>query len=376
MRTPAHCSRAGLRSAAGYTLMELMLVLTLMGVLMGFGIGAFVSLGKRTAYEQTLASTTGLVNKVKNASSRFPAALVTDPAERRIYGRTEQILQELHFEPRRGDGEALDDFAKGIGGLDVDVIGGDLLPEGGRVGGGLKVTGGGVDCGNYAAYDVEDGISIELWIQPETVGMAQLVEKGDAFNVAILPSSSGPGRIRVRMSVRDMGDREEISHEAEIPRVRAGKWMGIIVGYDRSEITVRTDDGFGPVLRGSFPETRPLYTDPDASLRVATDFVGVIDDFRFGGVRVEDPVLLPAGVYLAGNATTLHFSSGKLDPRKHPGVVRIFLGSKEEKAVIEIGQNGTVQRVARPKEGEWPTDDGSTLQPPGTDVETTPEKDE
>ena len=56
----------------------------------------------RDEYQQALADTAGLVNKARNGSVRFPAAIVTEPENRTLYGRTEQILQELHLEPRLG----------------------------------------------------------------------------------------------------------------------------------------------------------------------------------------------------------------------------------------------------------------------------------
>jgi prepilin-type N-terminal cleavage/methylation domain-containing protein len=338
------------RRRAGYTLMELLVSLTLAAVLLGLGAGAFLQLGKRTAYQQALADGAGLVNKVRNASVRFPAALVTDPEARTMYGRTEQVLQELRFEPRPGEGDEIV-FGNGINGLEVDASLGQLVERGGRVGGGLRVSGSAVDCRDYAAYDVIDGISLEVWVQPERLTACTLIDKGNHFAVRFMPSRGG-ARVEARVGVDDKGMRDEAALTAEIPAVAEGEWVGIFVGYDRKALTISTDHGFGPVERKSIPETRPMKPDTDANLRVGADFLGVIDDFRFGGVTTEDPIMLAQDVELDGPGRTIHFRGGKLDGRLHPGVESIRLRSGPQVTVLEIGQSGTVQRVYDDSDGQ------------------------
>lgn len=341
------------RRLVGYTLMELLVALTLAAVLLSLGAGAFLSIGKRTAYQQALADAAGLANKVRNASVRFPAALVLEPevGGGRMYGRTEQVLQELHFEPRPGEGDEVV-FASGINGLDVDATLGTLEPRGGRVGGGLRLNGSAIDCGDYAAYDVEDGISLELWVKPERLGGAVLIDKGNHFSVR-LTTSSGPARVEARLGVaEENGMRDEAALTAQVPPIAENEWVGIYVTYDRKDLTIATDHGFGPVVRNAVPESRPLKPDEDAPLRVGANFLGIIDDFRFGGVTVEDPVRLAQGVTLDGPGRTIHFRDGKLDGRMHPGVEQVRLREGPTVTVLEIGQSGTVQRVYDDSDGQ------------------------
>ncbi len=340
-------------SSAGYTLMELMVTLTLAAVLMGFGAGALLSLGKKTVYDQALSDGAGLVNKVRNASIRFPAALVLDTealttgAETRVvqqlYGRTEHVLQELHFEPKSGAGDDVI-FASGINGLAVDATMGRLEARGGRVGGGLRLSGSPVDCGNYVPYDVRDGMYLELWIQPERLGGATLVDKGGAFSVRLSASNSA-ARIEAKIGVNDNGIRDERGVSASIPALSEGEWVGIFISYDRKALVVSTDHGYGPVERGRLAETRPLKPDVDAPLTIGSEFIGVIDDFRFGGVSVEDPITLSQGVEIAGGSKVIYFRDGKLDGRVHPGVETLSLQFKGVVTVLEIGPSGTVQAV-------------------------------
>ncbi len=336
----------------GYTLMELLVTLTLAATLLSLGIGSFQKLGRRTAYQRALGDASGLVNKVRNSSSSFPSALVLDPEMKRedgtvsqaMYGRTEQILQELHFEPRTtSDGEVT--FAASVNGLDVDTSAGELLPHGGHLGGGLQLRGSPVDCRAYAPYDVTDGMYVTVWVRLDAARACVLVSKGDAFNVRLAPRRDGSAAIEARIGVDEGGLREERRVTANVPRFPVGKWVGVTVGYDRRHLTVSTDDGYGPVERASVEETRPLRRAPEAPLLVGQDLMGVIDDFRFGGVTVQDPVYLPGDVAIDGPGRTIHFRDGKLDGRFHPGVEQIRLRSQGNLAVLEIGPGGTVQSL-------------------------------
>ena len=346
-------ARRSARRPGGYTLMELLVTMTLASVLLSLGMGAFMTLGKTTSYNQTMRDTASLINKVRNASSRFPAALVIDTENGLVYGRTDQILQELHFEVRSIDasGDVMD-FARGINGLECEMVGGEHVAKGGRMGGALKVSGGGIDCGNYAPYDVTDGISAELWVKPDRMSPFMMINKGGAFSVRVMPSSKSNGKIKVSLGLDQDGIREDVSHTVEIPATRPGTWFGIMLEYDRNQLRISTDDGFGPVLRGSFAETRPIKADENASLRVGSDLVGLLDDFRFGGVAVEEPMRLREGVSIEGPNRTIFFSRGKLDGRFHPGVETIVIAGDRQRTAIEIGQSGSVQDVDRLDAGQ------------------------
>jgi hypothetical protein len=336
----------------GYTIMELLITMALAAALLGLGAGAFMTMGKTTAYREILRSSASLVSKARNASSRMPAAVVLDADARMIYGRTEQTLQELHFEPRPSDDEE-------GGGLTVDYLGGQLTPDGGRVGGGMQLAGGGINCKDYPAYDVTDGLSLELWVQPERLGSGYLVSKGDAFSIRLVASTRGESQLQVKIGLTDKGMGEELAGSVSIPDLRAGEWFGVLLTYDLTEAVLSTDHGYGPIVRARWPETRKLKPDHDADLMVGGDVIGVVDDFRFSGVHVEEPLRLPDGVEIDGPGRTIHFRAGKLDSRMHTGIEQVRLRQGAMVTVLEIGQSGTVQDVYHPdpETGEKPPEE-------------------
>lgn len=350
------------RLQRGYTLMELIITIALAATLLALGAGVFLGLGKRTAYQQTLSSVAGLVRQAQNASSHVPASLVLDPENGTITGLTEKTLQELRFEvrpPREGDTGSEADWINGVGGLECEVVGGQVEDRMGRVGGGLRLDGGTVNCGNYAAYDVTEGLSLELYIKPDagTSVASNLIRKGEAFEVNLVASSRGATRMRVKLATEDAGGSDAIRREIVLPPVRMGEWLGVRVVYDRTELVVSTDEGYGFVERDRYPdpEGRPLKTDPEAPLEVMDGgFSGYIDDFRFGGVDSDEPLQMPREVEIVGKERRqIVFDNGRLDNRKHLSAQMIAIKFEGRTTVLEIGQNGQIQEV-RYAEGDEP----------------------
>src|SRR5262245_46196995 len=124
---------------SGYTLLELMVTMAIAASIMGAGIGAFLTMGKRTAAQNALASMQSMLVGVRNASSKFPAMMVVDPGDATragtIQGLAQEVRQELHFDPRAVEGQPEPVWANGIEGCTCDMMGNTKEPTGGRVGG-------------------------------------------------------------------------------------------------------------------------------------------------------------------------------------------------------------------------------------------------
>ena len=329
-------SRGARGGGGGFTLMELMVTMAIAASLMGLGAKLFTSMGKRTAAQNALAAVSSLVVNVRNASSRFPAMLVVDPEAGSVQAMAQEVRQELHFDPRSFEGVAEPQVANGIEGRDCDFLGMTVEPTSGRVGGALRLIGGSVNCGSYTAYDVTDGISVELYIKPDGFDAADLVSKGDALRVQLQPG----GRLTATIGVNDDHGVEKVSVAGAVSGWRRGQWLGIRVSYDRTRLTLETDSGFGWVERGKKDEARRLTVSADASLTVG-GFSGLLDDFRLAGVHSTEPVLMPQGVKLVGTKSyVIHFTGGRLDPAVHLGVERVGIEWTGRRTTLEIAANG------------------------------------
>ncbi len=354
-RVPARTASLRLRPAvagrtSGFTMMELMVTMVIMASLLGLGAGMFISLGKKSGEQQAIASVAQIVTRARNASNRFPATIVADPAQGKILAFTDEVLQELHFDPRPIDG-GQSVTSMGIQGLDC-TIAGRLEPTSGRVGGAARIDGGGIDCGNYAIYDVKDGISVEAWIKPAQSPACDIVSKGQVFRVAI---SGGSGmslpRLSIRMKLENPDGRQDLFEKSvALPKIRANEWFGVRASFDRREIVLETNDGFGWITRERVvfekeeERRRTLAIDQAAPLKIGVGLAGWVDDIRIGGIRAAEPVEVPPGMsVLQGN--TIRFVGGRLDTTMHSGVENLVIRAPGRTMRFVIGQDGTVLDV-------------------------------
>jgi hypothetical protein len=238
-------------------------------------------------------------------------------------------------------------------------MGSQVDPQGGRAGGALRLAGGRVDCKSYAAYDVTEGLTVEVWVKPDAPFANDVVGKGEAFRLRL----EGANRLTGSVSVKGDHGREQVSVSATIPPVRPGRWVGLRLAYDRTQLSVATDTGLGWVVRGRKDESRRLVPSPDASLAVG-GFSGLLDDFRFAGVHSGEPYVLPADVKLVGTkAKTIHFAGGRLDPSAHMGVERVAMEHMGRRTTLEIAANGMMTVAYTEADVEAPTSDKSKLPP-------------
>lgn len=339
-----HLRHVSTRRRAGFSLLELMVTMGLAAMLLGMGAGVYVKMGRQSAATQAMRSVSLLVTQARKSSARYPATLVSDPTDNTIKAYTDEVVQELHFESRPTENG--DYVPLGIEGRECTIAGGEVKADTGRVGGGLRLDAGSVNCGTFAAYDLEQGMNAEVWVKPSQAPKCDLVSKGRAFTVRLTSDGARTGQIQVRIQVQDpSGTQEPVTRSISIPPVRLNEWLGVRVSYDRTAIVTSTSDGHGFVVRDAWKEGRRLATEPDQPLVIASGLQGWLDDVRIGGIRAAQPLQLPAGVELAGTNPPIRFVDGRLDPTVHSGPARLSIAYQGRISTFEIGQSGAVLRV-------------------------------
>ncbi|MHC4472580.1 MAG: type II secretion system protein, partial [Planctomycetota bacterium] len=176
----------------GFTLVEILVVMAVISVLMGFGIGMFQkfsSIGKATQAKNTVLE---MIQKVKASSRSWPSALVVDPKRSEVYGLEFLTVNSSSFEP---DDDPESGMVPGLAFKSGKLVGDGLLRPYpfGHTGGALDFpTGGSVDFGNYPDYNLTEGVYLDIWIYPTENRSMGVIAKGASYGISLQRGSGGP----------------------------------------------------------------------------------------------------------------------------------------------------------------------------------------
>ena len=341
------------RRNAGFTLVEVLVVMAIISVLMGFGIGMYqslASLGKAGQARNTILET---IKSVQASSMTRNAALVVDPVNTRVYGLEFVTVASCNFEPADDPDAEAAGTVIGLGYKSGAVLGEhELSPfPYGHTGGAIGFRSAGiVNFGNYADYDLVEGVTLRIWIFPtQNVGM-DLIRKGESYGLSLKRGPGGPlveGFLKLGSLDEPGGGSVERFTVADHPLL-LNRWNGIVMKYDRNLITVAIDSfGRGAVERfRKAGETRPILPDPDADLTVGGSRGGVIgrvDDMMVAGIIAGDVRQMPGEVGIEGTEVrTIYFREGKLDPEYHQSPETIVLLYEGMPTPLTIGLLGNI----------------------------------
>ncbi len=333
----------------GFTLIEVLIVMAIISVLLGFGIGMYTALGRLGKEKQARNTIIETINAVKNSSKSWDAALVLDPQRNLVYGLEYRVVLSSNFEPDGGGREVV-----GLAYKNGTIRGDGRLepyPEGHTGGGLVSDSGVVVDFGNFAEYDLVEGVSVSVWVYPTTNQGMWLVKKGNSWGIRLRPGSAGPvveGWIAYGEKGRSPGLSRPSPERYSVPdhELVRNRWNRVVMTYDRTIVTISIDSyGLGAVERFRKEETRPMEPDPDAPLTVGADdgpLVGRLDDLKVAGILAGDERPLPPEVAIAGKPRKIFFRDGKLDPTHHRGPETIVLLYEGVESPITIGMLGNI----------------------------------
>lgn len=340
--------------SAGFTLIEVLVVMAIISVLMGFGIGMYQSLsalGKATQARNTIVET---MQAVKGSSLKMEAALVIDPLGNRVYGLEFGTVASCNFEPPV-DPKADLTRIQGLSYKEGANNGGELKPYPfGHTGGGIEFRAGGdVDFGNFADYDLVEGVTISLWVYPTANVTADLVTKGKSYGLRLKRGQGAPS-VEGFLALGEMTDENGVvgggkeRFDTGTYTLKLNRWNGVELKYDRNTISISIDAyGRGAVERFvKRDEKRPIEPDLPARLIVASpQFQGRLDDLKVMGIISGDVRRLPDDVVIEGDKVrTIFFKDGKLDPRFHQAPETIVLIYEGVPRPITIGLLGNIDK--------------------------------
>ena len=345
MRTGARDARRDARRArarAAFTLIELLIVISLIALLLGVGIGAFSRLdaGSRVAasvVEDVLRSAHNWA-----IAREAPARVRIDPAAGTIRAEGMAVVGTWRFESLP---------IEGAFGLDGTNLGGQLVD--GFVGRAISFAG--EPSRSRAELFVQDdpawnprlGFSLRCALRRGDGGSGTVVDAGGAFGLEV--GSGGALRgwlsseaIEPESGAARRGTRSTV--ETAPDALPARRWTQVELRYDQRRLVlsvdgvpVATEEELAPVwkLEG------PLVISPDA-----TPWDGAIDDLVVSMVTVADESRLPRGVLFSADAPkeVAFAPGGALDRAAHPEPIRFSLELPDgERRPIRVSLHGVVE---------------------------------
>ena len=313
------CPQAPHRRASGFTLLEMVVVMILLGIIAGIGVATYDRFdpGNRGALSsvQTFLETSRDQARVSGHPVVVEVQAGDETGGDRLRRRVQRAQLEATFEPARQTREG------------VQLNGAAHLGTRGRFGAALDLRDGGTASlgGGEEIPRTRDGYALELHFLDEGEGDAVLFEWSDLIEVRT--GQAGDLVLQVRVGEGEFFQDARI----DVPpgHLPPGEWHKLAVRVADGTVEVHLDGRL--VLRDDVPPEigtpsgAPRFGDPDDTFR------GLIDEFTFRSRVTENGPQLRADFRVLLGVPQLVFDRyGLLDPAVHASGVPVELTEFDE----------------------------------------------
>ena len=337
-RRPHHPRRAG------FSLIELLLVMALVGVLLGTGMGLIMGLqpGDRAVFGQ-VEETVRLVQRTAMAYGT-PAKVRIDKENHRIQAQVLRTVGTWHFDsPKLEGGGALD--AVWLGPTDPVMV------SSGFLGGALDLSGGGapgqlqISLEEEPAFDWSQGFHLRFAVRMQARRAAPLLQMGDGLVVAVSDRGALGAEFRVQLTGEggQVGRGSRVRVETDAGLLPLGEWVPVEVIYDRQALSLFVD-GIERVRR---PEQGPVWMGAPRLWLSSADrpFPGDIDRLVVAvSEELPQQALANGAQFVPDCPEEVAFApGGALDPLRHTAPVRVAWTLQDGTLeVLRVGLQGSL----------------------------------
>lgn len=303
----------------GTTLLELLVVLTLLSLLMGIGVGVAGRLDFTRRSAPVVVRRTIEEARAYAAARGFPARVQFDKGQgsfRRIGMRP---VGTWHFEGIGTDGAF---------GIVLEMGTGAAVVADGRTGAALFLPKGSTASApvrGLAPWQSRDGIAVDVEVRPEGSAGGLVVSRGKAWRLFLKPDGAAGAAVgRAAVEGTKEVSAGELLFESPPGCVLPGRWTSLGFVYDGAFLSLSVNG----VLRGrARSEGEPLLAG-EGDLQIGDPrrgFVGAVDSLRVSTVVAEPFQFLPEGVEFVEEGEIRFDGAGNLDPTVHAGEVGVGL---------------------------------------------------
>lgn len=340
-RSPRTRGAACAPRRAGFTLMELLVVILIVGTLFGIGVGTLASLdlGRRAARGSVLnvirSARTSAVARGAHSRVRF------DTENERVVAEGVAVLGTWHFE-RDATGAALFDGENQGGKLiDDGYIGRAISFAGAKPGSAMTVA-----VHQDPGFDLSRGFTIECALRWEGATSGRALNVGNIVQLEVTNAGTVRGSF---VPVAEDKTRREIaggktSIETEPGALEPRKWVRVRLDYDRRLFRLYLDDV--EVARAA--ETAKVWK-LEGPLRIGdpkAGFPGALDRLVISAVTSSSEYALPETLVFGDDTPEeLVFApGGYLDREVHARAVAFHLVDQDGgRQPVRVGLYGTVE---------------------------------
>ncbi len=315
------------RGTAGLTLMELMVVMTIMAVVLGMSSAFLSKLNRGYRFTSSVNQVATTIRSARNyalsSGSLSGVQIVELDGSWRIAALSQKAIAHWHLEGSGSDKSGGFSLTGGAGLVEGKVGNGVMLIEGGKL-----------TAGPTAKLPAGLGVAISGWFYPMGGGGGQqtLFDFGGALIVRLDGDNS------VNASVG--GKKVRTPPGVMVPF----KWTQVEVVYDRASLSLSIDG----VLLAEVACVAPLPRSAKAFTvgHAKSSFIGRVDEVALSTIFRPEEVILPDGVEVTQTVAQVRFDrQGYLDPLHHSGPALIWIYSKRESQwrLITISPMGRVR---------------------------------
>lgn len=326
----------------GFTLVELLLVISLIAVVLGIGLGVFARLdfSDRSAVAQVEDAIRSAHNWA--IARQAPARVTIDAKRNSIRATGMQVVGTWHFERLPLDGAF---------GLEGSCFGGDLVDDGFQ---GKALSFARAPSRSRAefaiqkspAWSLRDGFSVRLAMRMDAARGASALQIGESVGI----DTGELGSIRGWISPEVLDDQGNLQKGGRIPleappgTLRPGRWSQVELQYDRKRLRILVDEVVAAEVLEVTPVWRlegPLVLSPGSAA-----WPGALDNLVVSAVGGDDETLLPRTVaFAAGAPAEIRFQAGGgLDRSVHREPVRLAIELEDGRKIpILVNLYGTIE---------------------------------
>ncbi len=354
----------------GFTFLEILIVMAVMGILMGIGIGYLQNIGEASRVDQARSILRETVYACKQSSNGGTRAILDLRYQERDGAQVLVVGAAVARPVLTHNFEILDSTSHDY---PLSVEGNVEIVRSGHMGAAAKFEGGSLVFELQSAFAMTDGLQVDVWLLPDTGTSTMTILEGEgAYKLQLAGDpETGGYDVVLALELKDPGEGRRAGSQRTF-RTKGGPvrsssgWTHLRVEYDGADASIlvngiECEKGRNRRRRGQASAAeeaghRRLVVPEGGAVKLViggtrNPYSGLMDTLVLGGVfRSGDSERELYGLQIVRRGdepVKVTYRNGRLDPARHPGAVLLYLQETTNASgpllELKLGMYGTVE---------------------------------